>query len=30
LAMTRVPQVAKDGWAKRYRAMKMAKKAQKS
>ena len=30
LAMTRVPQVNKDGWAKRYRAIKMAKKAAKS
>ena len=30
LAMTRAPQVTKDGWAKRYRAMKMAKKTKKS
>ena len=30
LAMTRSPQVVKDGWAKRYRAMKMAKKLRKS
>ncbi len=30
LAMTRAPTVVKDGWAKRYRAMKVAKKAKKS
>jgi bifunctional UDP-N-acetylglucosamine pyrophosphorylase / glucosamine-1-phosphate N-acetyltransferase len=30
LAMTRAPAVVKDGWAKRYRAMKTAKKAAKS
>ena len=29
LAITRAPQVVKDGWAKRYRAMKLAKKAKK-
>jgi bifunctional UDP-N-acetylglucosamine pyrophosphorylase / glucosamine-1-phosphate N-acetyltransferase len=30
LAMTRMPATIKDGWAKRYRAMKIAKKAKKS